>query len=116
MIMRALMSTRRAIVGGALAVSLVASTAPAYAQTTYGVTEAPTPAGIRLAHMQIAGEKDHALGTSLLDERDPRAAFVLMHVDGLASVEMILDVCAMPEPEALRLLVQMKELGVLRFD
>lgn len=47
---------------------------------------------------------------------DPRAAFVLMHVDGSASVETILDVCAMSEHEALRLLVQLKDMGVLRLD
>jgi hypothetical protein len=47
---------------------------------------------------------------------DPRAAFVLMHIDGMATIEMVLDVCAMPEHEALRLLVQLKNLGVARFE
>jgi hypothetical protein len=47
---------------------------------------------------------------------DPRAAFVLMHIDGTATVEMVLDVCAMPEHEALRLLFHLKTQGILRFD
>jgi hypothetical protein len=47
---------------------------------------------------------------------DPRAAFVLMHIDGTATVEMILDVCAMSEHEALRLLVELKDMGVLRVE
>lgn len=47
---------------------------------------------------------------------DPRAAFVLMHVDGVSNIEMITEVCAMPEHEALRLIVTMRDLGVISLE
>jgi hypothetical protein len=47
---------------------------------------------------------------------DPRAAFVLMHVDGVSTIEMITEVCAMPEHEALRLIVTMRDLGVISLE
>jgi len=47
---------------------------------------------------------------------DPRSAFVLMHVDGVSTVEMITEVCAMPEHEALRLIVMMRDMGVITLE
>lgn len=44
---------------------------------------------------------------------DPRAAFILSLVDGTMSVEEILDVAAMPAFEALRILYELAEEGVL---
>ncbi len=47
---------------------------------------------------------------------DPRAAFLLGHVDGKQSMEEILDVCAMPESEALELLDRLRSMGVIAID
>jgi hypothetical protein len=44
---------------------------------------------------------------------DPRAAFILGHVDGVQSMEEILDICAMPESEALEVLEKLRALGVI---
>ena len=45
---------------------------------------------------------------------DPRAAFVLSRIDGVSNVEMILDVCAMKWDEALLILDELIDLGVIR--
>jgi len=47
---------------------------------------------------------------------DPRGGFLLGQVDGMQTVEEILDVCAMPAAEALEILEQLRELGVIQFD
>src|SRR5262249_27306342 len=47
---------------------------------------------------------------------DPRAAFILGHIDGVHSLEEILDVCAMPEQQALELIEKLCNLGVIAFD
>ena len=47
---------------------------------------------------------------------DPRAAFILGHIDGIQSMEEILDVCAMPESEALELLERLRVLQVITLD
>jgi len=44
---------------------------------------------------------------------DPRAAFILGHIDGIQSMEEILDVCAMPEAEALELIERLRRMGVI---
>lgn len=44
---------------------------------------------------------------------DHRAGFLLAHVDGIHSMEEILDVCAMPEAEALAILERLCALGVI---
>jgi hypothetical protein len=45
---------------------------------------------------------------------DHRAGFVLAQVDGLSTLEAILDVCGMTRLEALRLLFQLLERRVIR--
>ena len=45
---------------------------------------------------------------------DHRAAFVLSRIDGISNVEMILDVCAMKWDEALLILDELIDLGVIR--
>jgi hypothetical protein len=45
---------------------------------------------------------------------DHRAAFVLSRIDGVSNVEMILDVCAMKWDEALLILDELIDLGVIR--
>jgi len=44
---------------------------------------------------------------------DNRAGFLLMQMDGMQTMEEILDVCAMPAGEALDLIEKLKELGVI---
>lgn len=47
---------------------------------------------------------------------DHRAGFLLAHVDGVQTLEEILDVCAMPASEALELIAKLKEMGVIEFE
>jgi hypothetical protein len=47
---------------------------------------------------------------------DHRAGFLLGFVDGMQTLEEILDVCAMPGPEALQLIEQLTSLGVIVFE
>ena len=47
---------------------------------------------------------------------DHRAGFLLAHVDGMQTLEEILDVCAMPATEALELLEKLRNLGVIEFE
>jgi hypothetical protein len=47
---------------------------------------------------------------------DHRAGFLLAHVDGMQTLEEILDVCAMPATEALSLIQKLEELGVIAFE
>jgi hypothetical protein len=47
---------------------------------------------------------------------DHRAGFLLAHVDGMQTLEELLDVCAMPAVEALELFAKLKEMGVVEFE
>lgn len=47
---------------------------------------------------------------------DHRAGFLLSRVDGVSSVEEILDVCGMPRLEALKTLAELLERGAITFD
>lgn len=47
---------------------------------------------------------------------DHRGGFLLGFVDGMQTLEEILDVCAMPAPEALEIVAQLVQLGVIEFD
>jgi hypothetical protein len=47
---------------------------------------------------------------------DHRAGFLLAHVDGMQTLEEILDICAMPSAEALALISRLKEMGVIEFE
>jgi hypothetical protein len=47
---------------------------------------------------------------------DPRGGFLLAQVDGMQTLEEILDVCAMPAAEALDVIEQLKALGVIEFE
>jgi hypothetical protein len=53
----------------------------------------------------------HELASSPIS---PRAAFLLSRVDGLLSLDEILDVSGMPRPEAYRYLCQLFLRGILR--
>lgn len=58
--------------------------------------------------------------TSLADmsklKIDHRAGFLLAHIDGMQTLEELLDVCAMPAEEALALIANLKALGVIEFE
>lgn len=47
---------------------------------------------------------------------DPRAAFIVGHVDGIQTMEEILDVCAMPESEAIELIERLCSMDVLKLE
>lgn len=47
---------------------------------------------------------------------DHRAGFLLAHVDGMQTLEEILDVCAMPATEALALIENLTQMGVIEFE
>jgi len=47
---------------------------------------------------------------------DPRGGFLLAQVDGMQTLEEILDVCAMPAAEALEVIEHLSSLGVIEFD
>jgi|GEM_PF-1827368 len=47
---------------------------------------------------------------------DHRAGFLLAHVDGMQTLEEILDICAMPPVEALDLISNLREMGVIEFE
>jgi hypothetical protein len=47
---------------------------------------------------------------------DPRAAFLTSFIDGQQTMEEILDVCAMPEAEALELIERLRQLGAISID
>jgi hypothetical protein len=47
---------------------------------------------------------------------DHRAGFLLAHVDGMHTLEDILDVCAMPAAEALSLISSLREMGVIELE
>ncbi len=46
---------------------------------------------------------------------DPKIAFVLSQVDGRRTIDEILDVCAMPEREALAIVRHLVRLGIVGF-
>jgi hypothetical protein len=47
---------------------------------------------------------------------DPRGGFLLAQVDGMQTLEEILDVCAMPAAEALEVIEHLQSLGVIEYD
>jgi predicted Rossmann fold nucleotide-binding protein DprA/Smf involved in DNA uptake len=53
----------------------------------------------------------HELGSAPIS---PRAAFLLSRIDGLLTIDEILDVCGMPRLEAYRYLCQLYLRGILR--
>jgi hypothetical protein len=47
---------------------------------------------------------------------DHRAGFVVSFIDGTFTVEMILDVCAMPHERALAILGELADQGIIAVD
>lgn len=61
---------------------------------------------------RVLGSKDEIAMMPI----DHRGGFLLAHVDGVQTVEEILDVCAMPEDEAVDLLEQLVAMGAIALD
>ena len=47
---------------------------------------------------------------------DPQAGFLLSRIDGVSTLDALLDVCAMPRLDALRLVMQLVEEEILRLE
>jgi hypothetical protein len=47
---------------------------------------------------------------------DHRGGFLLAHVDGMQTLEEILDICAMPHAEALEIIASLESLGAIVFE
>jgi hypothetical protein len=46
---------------------------------------------------------------------DPRSAFILQLVDGISTVEVLLDVCGVPRDEFLSILIDLMAMGAIEF-
>lgn len=73
--------------------------------------EIPKPPALTLESVPVlAMDPTRIVGFKL----DHRAGFVLSHVDGLSNVETILDVSGMSSEEALKILNELAQMGVIR--
>ena len=80
---------------------------------------APPPSGaatLTLTERQSIPRLRKSMGEISKLKIDHRAGFLLAHVDGMQTLEEILDICAMPLHEALELITNLKELGVIEFE
>jgi len=80
------------------------------------VTSLPPGAQLTLTERQSIPRRLTALADMSKLKIDHRAGFLLAHVDGMQTLEEILDVCAMPAAEALALIANLKALGVIEFE
>ena len=79
-------------------------------------TVPPPAAELTLTERQSIPRRLTALAELSKLKLDHRAGFLLAHVDGMQTLEEILDVCAMPGAEALALFAKLKALGVIEFE
>jgi len=79
-------------------------------------TAPPPGAQLTLTERQSIPRRLTALADLSKLKIDHRAGFLLAHVDGMQTLEEILDVCAMPAEEALALIANLKALGVIEFE
>ena len=81
--------------------------------------EAAILAEIRSAYLARLGSRTHvpfartALTASSRTNLDHWAAFVLSLIDGKASIDDVIDASALPEVEALRVLCELRERGMI---
>jgi hypothetical protein len=81
--------------------------------------EAAILAEIRTAYLARLGSRTHvpfvraALTASSRTDLDHWAAFILSLVDGKASIDDVIDASALPEVEALRVLCELRERGMI---
>ena len=81
----------------------------------------PAPAAPPAAHLTLTERQSiprllKSMGEVSKLKIDHRAGFLLAHVDGMQTLEEILDICAMPSAEALSLISTLKEMGVIEFE
>ena len=79
-------------------------------------TTAPPAAHLTLTERQSIPRLLKSMGEISKLKIDHRAGFLLAHVDGMQTLEEILDICAMPSAEALALISSLKEMGVIEFE
>ena len=79
-------------------------------------TVPPPAALLTLTERQSIPRRLTALADMSKLKIDHRAGFLLAHIDGMQTLEEILDVCAMPAEEALSLIANLKALGVIEFE
>lgn len=79
-------------------------------------TAAPPAAHLTLTERQSIPRLLKSMGEVSRLKIDHRAGFLLAHVDGMQTLEEILDICAMPSAEALALISSLKEMGVIEFE
>ncbi len=80
------------------------------------LTAPPPGAELTLTERQSIPRRLTSLGDLSKLKLDHRAGFLLAHIDGMQTLEEILDVCAMPAAEALSLFANLKALGVIEFE
>ena len=79
-------------------------------------TAAPPAAHLTLTERQSIPRLLKSMGEVSKLKIDHRAGFLLAHVDGMQTLEEILDICAMPSAEALSLIATLKDMGVIEFE
>ena len=79
-------------------------------------TVPPPAAQLTLTERQSIPRRLTALADMSKLKIDHRAGFLLAHIDGMQTLEEILDVCAMPAEEALALIANLKASGVIEFE
>ena len=77
---------------------------------------APPAAHLTLTERQSIPRLLKSMGEVSKLKIDHRAGFLLAHVDGMQTLEEILDICAMPSAEALSLIATLKDMGVIEFE
>jgi hypothetical protein len=89
-----------------------------FPQSIAASTERPTKLGATIDLLDRTRVLRVAISKARIAELalDHRAGFVLSLVDGRASIEEVLDMCPMPEPEALALLHELLQRGVVAVD
>ena len=100
-----------------------AALAPTVARPAAGTPTVIPPAPVCGAARQLSLTERHSIPVLLTSAGelstlplDHRAGFLLAHVDGIQTLEEILDVCAMPTAEALELIERLKRMGVIDFE
>jgi hypothetical protein len=89
---------------------------PSSREITPVPVSAPPAAGLTLTQRQSVPRVVKTPAEIAKLPIDHRGGFLLASIDGMQTLEEILDVCAMPGPEALDLVVTLVNLGVIEFD
>jgi hypothetical protein len=104
--------------GGLIPIDDELAAMPTAAPPQY-VPTAPPPgpvAQLTLTERQSIPRVLKSMGEVAKLKIDHRAGFLLAHVDGMQTLEEILDICAMPPAEALALIANLKTMGVIEFE